>query len=319
MNRIIAGIATLLILCILGMSCCTRVPAGYTGIKVNMYGDDRGVSRENIVTGWVFYNPLSQKIYKFPTFMQTAVWTKDKREGSPYDESITFQTADGLTINADIGMNYYFISEKVPELFVKFRRSPKEIEATYLRTKVREAFVYVASEYNAENFIRNKAKFLQDVRTYLTRQLTNQGFRIDTISFIGSPRVPETQLKSIEAKIRATQLAEQKKRELEQAKADAQKLVVKKEGEAKARIAEAEGIAKARLIQAEAIAKANKMVSKSLTKELILYEAIKKWNGVQPKVVSPNGLILDLGELIKQDNKEQEKFDERISNTVSSL
>jgi len=295
--KIAIPILTLFILCLVGISCCTRVPAGYTGIKVNMYGDDRGVSDKNIVTGWVFYNPFSQKIYKFPTFMQTAVWTKDSREGSRYDESITFQTNDGLTINADIGMNYYFISSKVPQLFVKFRRAPKQIEATYLRTKVREAFVYVASNYTAEEFIKNKARFLKDVRDFLCKKLENDGFKVDTLSFIGSPRVPRTLLQSIEAKIKATQLAEQKKRELEQARADAEKLVAKKQGEARARIAEAEGIAKARLIQAEAIAKANKMISQSLTKELILYEAIKKWNGIQPTVVGANGLILDLSKL----------------------
>jgi len=278
-------------------SSCTRIPAGYTGIKVNLYGDKRGVSDINIVTGWVFYNPLSQQIYKFPTFMQTAVWTKDKREGSPYDESITFQTNDGLTINADIGMNYYFIASKVPELFEKFRRKPKEIEATYLRTKIREAFVYVASNYTAEEFIRNKAKFLQDVKDHIAKELEENGFKIDTLSFIGSPRVPATLLRSIEAKIRATQLAEQKKRELEQARADAEKLVAKKEGEARARIAEAKGIAQAKLIQAKAIAEANKMIAQSLTKELVLYEAIKKWDGIQPKVVGSKQLILDIGKL----------------------
>jgi len=284
-KRLLMLIILVVFLAMFGSS-CTRIPAGYTGIKVNMYGDKRGVSNINIVTGWVFYNPLTQKIYKFPTFMQTAVWTKDKREGSPYDESITFQTNDGLTINADIGMNYYFIAAKVPYLFEKFRRKPKEIESTYLRTKIREAFVYVASNYTAEEFIRNKAKFLQDVKNRIVKELEQNGFTIDTLSFIGSPRVPETLLRSIEAKIRATQLAEQKKRELEQARADAEKLVVKKQGEARARIAEA-----------KAIAEANRMIAQSLTKELVLYEAIKKWNGVQPKVVGPNQLILDIGKL----------------------
>jgi len=286
-RKTILAILSFIVFNTLCLTSCTRVPAGYTGIKVNMYGDDRGVSKQNIVTGWIFYNPLSQKIYKYPTFMQTAVWTKDKREGSPYDESITFQTNDGLTINADIGLNYYFIADKVPALFVKFRKEPKEIEATYLRTRVRQAFVLVASKYSAEEFIQNKATFLTDVRKTL-QSLESEGFKIDTISFIGSPRVPKTLLRSIEAKIKATQLAEQKKRELEQARADAQK-----------RIAEAEGLAKAKLIQAKAIAEANKIISHSLTKELIMYEAIKKWNGVQPKVVGNNQILLNMNELLK--------------------
>jgi len=280
------------ILCLLALIAtgCTRVPAGYTGIKVNMYGTERGVSNEKIVTGWVFYNPLSQKIYKFPTFMQTAVWTKDTREGSPYDESITFQTNDGLTINADVAMNYYFIPDKVPELFRRFRKQPKEIEATYLRTKIRAAFVDVAAKWSVEDFIRNKAGFLRAVEQLAKERLEPQGFRIDIVTFIGSPRVPQSVTKSIEAKIEATQLAEKKKRELEQARADAEKLIARAKGEAEARI-----------IKAKAIAQANRIIAQSLTRELILYEAVKKWNGVQPRVVSgESGLLLNLGEDLKR-------------------
>ena len=51
------------------------VEPGYEGIKVHMVGSDRGVDYEHpIVTGRVFYNPVTYNIYKFPTFVQRVIW-----------------------------------------------------------------------------------------------------------------------------------------------------------------------------------------------------------------------------------------------------
>ena len=40
-------------------SCVERIDAGHEGIKVSMTGDERGVNDENLVTGWIFYNPFN--------------------------------------------------------------------------------------------------------------------------------------------------------------------------------------------------------------------------------------------------------------------
>lgn len=78
---------------------CSYVPAGNVGVKVNMLGGDKGVDTEVLGVGryWIGMN---EELYVFPTFMQNYVWTKDPAEGSPNDESISFQTADGMTANA---------------------------------------------------------------------------------------------------------------------------------------------------------------------------------------------------------------------------
>ena len=52
-------------------SCVERIDAGCEGIEVSLYGDDRGVGDINLVTGWIFYNPLSTQIYEYPTWVQT--------------------------------------------------------------------------------------------------------------------------------------------------------------------------------------------------------------------------------------------------------
>ncbi len=54
--------------------------------------------------------------------------------------------------------------------------------------------------------------------------------------------------------------------------------------------AEAESI----LLRAQAQSEANEKISKSLTKELVEYEKIKKWNGELPQVTGETIPMIDL-------------------------
>ena len=49
---------------------CERIDAGHVGVRVNLYGTGKGVGDITECTGWVFYNPISTKIYEFPTYIQ---------------------------------------------------------------------------------------------------------------------------------------------------------------------------------------------------------------------------------------------------------
>ena len=53
-----------------------RVDAGYEGIKVNLYGDDKGVDDITLVTGAVWYNPITTAVYEYPTFVQQMMLDK---------------------------------------------------------------------------------------------------------------------------------------------------------------------------------------------------------------------------------------------------
>jgi regulator of protease activity HflC (stomatin/prohibitin superfamily) len=135
----------------------TVIQEGYAGIKVNRYGSNKGVDNIYLISGSQWYNPITEQIYKFPSFMQTATWTKSIQEGSPTDESISFRTNDGISIDADISMTYRFLPEKVPYIFKKYRKSAEEIQATYLRAQVRNIFVKISSGYSVEDFIRHNS------------------------------------------------------------------------------------------------------------------------------------------------------------------
>lgn len=256
----------------LTVAACDRVPAGNVGVKVNLLGGDKGVDTEVLGVGryWIGIN---QELYVFPTFMQNYVWTKDATEGSDNDESISFQTADGMTANADIGISYSIDPDKVSVIFQTYRRGINEITDTFLRNMVRDALVKEASTKNIEYvYGAGKADLIAAVQKSVTDQVAPIGIKIDKIYWIGEIRLPAVVLDSINNKNAATQMAQQRQNEVAQAKAEADK-----------KIEEARGQAESLLKVAEAQAKANKILAESLTPEFVQYQAITKWDGVLPK------------------------------------
>ncbi len=257
-----------------GMSACTKVEPGYVGIKVNQYGSQKGVEDFPLVTGRVWYNLLTEDVYKFPTFLQNVVWTKAEMEGSSNDESITFNSIEGAIVNADIALSYGFEGEKVPALFVEFRKSPEHITDVYMRSKVRDYFSRRAStEKVVDIFGEGKQALLDSVKADLQRELVPKGFKFDMVSFVGGLRVDEKVQASINAVIEATQRA-----------IEAENKVRQSEAKAKQRIAAAEGEAQSILRVAKAQAEANRLVASSLSPQLVQWQGIQRWNGITPLV-----------------------------------
>lgn len=263
---------TLMTVLVGSVAACSYVPAGNVGVKVNLLGGDKGVDTEVLGVGryWIGMN---EELYLFPTFMQNYVWTRDATEGSPNDESISFQTADGMTANADIGISYSIDPEKVSLIFQTYRRGVDEITDTFLRNMVRDALVKQASNKPIEYvYGAGKAELIAAVQADVANQVGPLGIKIEKIYWIGEIRLPSVVLESINNKNAATQMAQQRQNEVAQAKAEADK-----------KIEEARGQAESLLRVAEAQAKANRILADSLTSEFVQYQAITKWNGELPK------------------------------------
>jgi regulator of protease activity HflC (stomatin/prohibitin superfamily) len=254
------------------VAACSTVPAGHVGVKVFLLGGDKGVDSEELGVGryWIGMN---EELYIFPTFMQNYVWTKDPAEGSSNDESISFQTADGMTANADVGISYSIDPSKVTQIFQTYRRGVDEITDTFLRNMVRDSLVKQASNKPIEYvYGAGKADLMASVQKDVSAQVGSLGIKIDKIYWIGEIRLPSTVIDSINAKNAATQMAQQRQNEVAQAKAEADK-----------KIEDARGTAESILRVADAQAKANKLLAQSLTPEFVQYQAITKWDGILPK------------------------------------
>lgn len=262
-KRILIGIAAFIALIVMFQS-CERIDAGHVGVKVNLYGSGKGVDDVTECTGMVFYNPISTKIYEFPTFIQH----KEYRD----ENSFVVNSKDGSEFQVSPIMNYSVQREKVPAIFAKYRRSLPEIEEGFLKTAVYDAFRLATNKYTADELISNRAVFEVEVRRLLEGQLLKEGFVIN--QFTSNLVYPETFKKSIEAKNNAVQSALRAENEVKTA-----------EAQAKIKIATANGNAQAMLTAAKAEAEANSLKQKTITPMLLQLEWINKWNGKLPETM----------------------------------
>jgi regulator of protease activity HflC (stomatin/prohibitin superfamily) len=256
-----AGIVGFFLLIFLFKS-CERIDAGHVGVKVNLYGDNKGVSDVTEVTGIVFYNPFTHNIYEFPTFIQHKEYTGEN--------SFVVNSKDGSEFHVSPIVNYSVKREKVPYIFAKYRRSLEQIEEGFLKTAVYDAFRLATNKYTADELISNRAQFEIEVRRLLEGQLMNEGFIVN--QFTSNLIYPESFKNAINAKNNAVQAALMAENKVKQA-----------EAEAKIKVATAEGNAQALLTQSKAEAEANRMKQATLTALLIQQQYIEKWNGVLPQ------------------------------------
>lgn len=281
---------------VLAIGGCSRVAPGYVGIKVSDYGDQKGVSDYPMQTGMIWYNPFTTKIYQYPTFMQNVVWCKATTEGSPVDESITFNSIEGATVNVDVGFAYSFVRENVPALFVNFHQSADEITKVYLRSQMRDAFSRLASNMRiTEIFGAGKQELLTVVKNDLNERLGSY-FNIDMVTFTSALRLDPQVEQSINAVIQATQRA-----------IEAENKVRESTALAAQKVAEAEGTAQAKLAVAKAEAEGNKLIAESITPETVAWAAVAKWNGVTPLVMGGSTPLIDVNKLMPPAKAESAK------------
>ena len=277
-----------LLVAVVGLLCgCTKVPPGYVGIKVNQYGQQKGVEDFPLMTGMVWYNPFTTDVEKFPTFMQTVIWTKSVTEGSPSDESISFNSVEGAAINSDVACSLKIDGSKVPHIYIEFRQDPLILMHSYIRNEVRDVLNRTASSMKAMEILgTKKSDFLDAVKKELNARLNSKGFTFDLIAFSGDLRVDPQVTASINAVIQQTQDAIKAQQKVAQATAEADQKIATSLGEQKSKINTATGEAQAITLKAEAQAKANKLIAESLAQNPLVLQsiALDKWDGKLPYV-----------------------------------
>lgn len=268
-------IIILVILGSLSLRTCAKVPAGYQGVIVNLYGSHKGIAEETkgvgrYLLGW------NEELYLFPTFLQNYTWTQEQQQ----NESITMQTSEGLTINTDVGITYNIKPNNVVKVFQKYRLGIREITDTFLRNMVRDAMNKIASSMTVEQIYGSqKEQFMLKVNQLVSKEALDDGIDVDRIYLIGSFRLPQTVIDSINTKIQASQNAMKVENEIATTRAEAQKTII-----------EAEARAKQKLIAATAEAKGNEAITHSLSPELVHYMAMQRWDGKLPQVTGAGAM-----------------------------
>jgi len=248
-----------------------NIDAGNVGIRINLYGTDKGVDNITLVTGRVWYNAWTTKIIEFPTFTQSV----------DYD-SFVITTKDAAEFKVDPKLNYHINPDKVPQIYRQYRRPLAEIQQGFMKNTIYDAYRIVANSFSSDSVMSNREAFEDRVQNVLTKTLGKDGFIYDQLTSAITPPPSLRQMideknTSIQARLKAENMAKQA------------------EAEAKVIIARAEGQAKATLIKARAEAEANQLRQKTLTPLLIQQEWVSKWNGVLPTTNAGGSTSLMLG------------------------
>ena len=259
------------------------IEPGYTGIKINRLVN-KGVTREDIVTGFIFYNPIQTAVVIYPTFIQRVAWTHDKAEGKAVNEELTFNTKDSVPVNIDVAVSYQLDAARVPEFYTKFRADNIDsFTHGFLRDTTRNIVANIGSEYSFDEVNgTKKEEFLQRTGKLLNETVRQFGVNVQQFGLIGSLRPPQALLDAVNAKTQAIQKSIQVENEVRAAQAEAKKKIAIAEGEAAA----------------------NRALASSLDPRLLEWEKLKimrdqvaKWNGKMPDVFaggSGQGLLLNI-------------------------
>jgi len=246
---------------------CERIDAGNVGIKVNNAGGERGVSKTEYVTGWVFYSRFISRIYEFPTFQQ-------HKEYDPF----VVPSKGGTIFTVHPSFNYNLNPGEVGSMFQTFRLPLNLLEEGYLKNAVSVTIREVTNTFTVDSILNNLSLYDAAIVNGLNKKLAP----FFTVSTFTSGLQPDEKLAATIA-----------------AKADAIQQALRIENEQKAIKAKAENdIIEARrdsavlVINALSEARAIREKQNALTAEYVEYQKILKWDGKLPQVQSGSGGIM---------------------------
>jgi regulator of protease activity HflC (stomatin/prohibitin superfamily) len=228
-------------------SCSERIDAGNEGILIKMYGSDKGVQDVTLVTGRVWYNPFTEDVVEYPTYIQTIDYN-----------AFDVNAKDGSSFKVDPTLSYNIVAGNSAKIFKKYRKPLKEVSETTMLNYVKDAFRIQMNKYTTDEIVSNREKFENDVQATLTKVLANEGFSLEQLT--SGLQYPSTIVDAVNSKNKAVQEAMKVENEL--------------------RVAEAR--AKILIVEAEAEYKANQLKQKALTSLLIQQQFIDKWDGRTP-------------------------------------
>ncbi len=265
----------------------TIINSGEVGIKVRT-----GKFEEKpLKAGLHFYIPILERIIPVNTRIRLITYSDTHKStiGDNYSSTLSrdgfegglrrnpaIQVLDqrGLTVSIDIAVQYSLRAESAPKTIERWGSSWEE---KIINSKVREVVRDVVGQYPAEKLPEMRNEIASAIQTKVREKVN---------SLEGKPVVlASVELRNIvlppkiKAKIEEVQAAKQEVTIAEQKKEKAKELALMKaeiaKGEAEKNRIVAQGQADKIRIEAISQAKANKLISESLTPELIQLEQIK--------------------------------------------
>lgn len=237
--------------------CTERVHTGYVGVVYSA----KGVEQQTISQGWHFMSPLKH-VSEFPITQQRVVFSNAPSDYGAKEHADWHidAPANGGTIAINLTVNYNFLPEHVVELYTKFGGMDGE---SLMESKIQNDIVAYVKEVTPQFSVMqiysdDRAGVNTAITNYLNEKLTAEyGINVSS-ALIVDAQPDDTLMQKIRAKEQAKQDAEIAELNKQTALAQAETDKVKAQTEADVK-----------MIEAQAEADANKVLSESITPELI--------------------------------------------------
>lgn len=263
----------------LSVTACTKVPAGYEGVRVNNAGN--GVQEQEAGEGFVFYNPFTSEVILYPLRDQDYQFMVQSRNDQA--RAFSIQDKDGMVIGLDVGLRFNVVPGQSSELVRRFGGDLRTIIGGRVRNSIFDALNNTSATMSAEEIYgEGRAAFLQSVEDSIRPELEAMGLTSVDLYWISELVLPPRVRERIEMKIEAEQEALLRENQIATATAEAQ-----------IRIEEARGIAESRLAVANAEADAIAAIGAAIAAnpEYLRQQEVEKWNGVLPVYMGNNGPV----------------------------
>ena len=237
--------------------CTERVHTGYVGVVYSA----KGVEQQTISQGWHFMSPLKH-VSEFPITQQRVVFSNSPSDYGAKEHADWHidAPANGGTIAINLTVNYNFLPEHVVELYTKFGGMDGE---SLMESKIQNDIIAYVKEVTPQFSVMqiysdDRAGVNTAITNYLNEKLTAEyGINVSS-ALIVDAQPDDTLMQKIRAKEQAKQDAEIAELNKQTALAQAETDKVKAQTEADVK-----------MIEAQAEADANKVLSESITPELI--------------------------------------------------
>ena len=237
--------------------CTERVHTGYGGVVYSA----KGVEQQTISQGWHFMSPLKH-VSEFPITQQRVVFSNAPSDYGAKEHADWHidAPANGGTIAINLTVNYNFLPEHVIELYTKFGGMDGE---SLMESKIQNDIIAYVKEVTPQFSVMqiysdDRAGVNTAITNYLNEKLTAEyGINVSS-ALIVDAQPDDTLMQKIRAKEQAKQDAEIAELNKQTALAQAETDKVKAQTEADVK-----------MIEAQAEADANKVLSESITPELI--------------------------------------------------
>jgi hypothetical protein len=247
-----------------------KIDAGHKGLKINLVGNQRGVSSYQYKTGWVFYNTWTEQVLEFPTYQQHIEYE---------DQGVILKGGFSATIKPTF--NYSLREDAIGDMFVNLRRPITDVEQGWLKNAIIGAVNDVANTWEVDSIFNHRQSFESAIVLECNIRLS-KWFNVSQLRTNITP--PDELQESIIAKTKAIQQAEA---------SEQQAIAAIAEGKRKVAVARADSAET--VINANAAALAIKIKQDRLTPLYIEYLKANAWDGKLPTTVAGgSGLFLNL-------------------------